>query len=167
MAPTVSVDAHPVHPQKISAVDQQRAADDLRHRLLALRSKDPRARQIQKDLYKGKNRAPETITTLIASAFNEDKPLDDVLSPSQLLTEFVMTRVRRARRKLRDWSSYSPIETREEGDVNCVQNAIDLGDRSRPTLLRYLKESGEYIDVVQEMREVVMDEVYGPKEGSA
>jgi hypothetical protein len=147
------------HHPKISPVERATFADDFRQRLLALRSQCPRVQQVQKDLQQGKNKAPETITLLIADAFNSEKQIDDVVSPAQMLVDYCKARVRRVRRA---WHSVSPLETKEEGDLNCVQNAIDLGDHSTPTLTRFVKEAGEYIAVIEEMREAALTELYAP-----
>lgn len=159
MALTVPDEFPKQHHQKISPVERASFADEFRQRLLALRSHCPRVQQVQKDLQQGKNKAPETITLLIADAFNTEKPIDDIVSPAQMLVDYCKARVRRLRR---NWHHVSPLETKEEGDLNCVQNAIDLGDHSTPTLARFVKEANEYIAVVEEMRDAALNELYRP-----
>jgi hypothetical protein len=140
-------------------VDSEQLAGEFRQRLLSFRSKNPRIQQLHKDLQQGRNRAPETICAILVDAWNDSKPLSEVVSPAKTITDFFSSHVGRIRRKLRE---LSPIETREEGDVNCIQVAIDQGDHSRPTLEKFVKEVDENIAVLVEMRDAAIAEIHAP-----
>ena len=135
-------------------------ARELRTRLLSFRSKSPRIQQLKKDLQQGRNKAPETICAILVDAFNDAKPMSDVVSPAKVITDFFAAHIMHARRKLQDLMQ---LETVEEGELNCAQMKIAQGDRSTPTLTEFKKEIGEYRVVLDEMEAAVDHELYVPK----
>jgi hypothetical protein len=141
-------------------VDAGMLAREFRQRLLSFRSSSPRIQQLKKDLQQGRNKAPETICAILVDAFNDAKPISDVVSPARVITDFFSAHVTRARRKLADLMQ---LETVEEGELNCAQMKIAQGDRSTPALTELKKEIGEYRQVLDEIEAAVDQELYVPK----
>jgi hypothetical protein len=161
--PTLPRDRRSAHHPAIDQVEQDRLIAELRDALLALRAhvngrRDVRAKQLHKDVQSGKNRAPETMGILLTEAYNDRAPLSDVERISHIITSFFRSKRQGGVRKLRD---LSPVETREEGELNCIQVAIDQGDHSAPMLNRLIEELERNIAILTEMRESALEERYG------
>jgi hypothetical protein len=157
--PSLAISRSANHPVR-SRVEPETLASEFRTRLLAFRSKSPRIQQLKKDLQQGRNRAPETICAILADAFNDAKPLSEVVSPAKVITDFFTAHVVGARRKLRDLMQ---VETVEEGHLNNVQMKIAQGDHSTPTLTEFKNECDEYRTVLDEIEAAVDAELYVPK----
>lgn len=166
MGPIVFQDRRTSHHPVVGQVEQDRLVGELRDALLALRAhvngrRDQRAKQLHKDIQSRKNRAPETIGTLLTAAFNDRAPMGDVTRICRIIAGFFTAKRRGHVRTLRD---LSPIETRREGDLNVIQVAIDQGDHSAPMLARLIESCQENIALLQEMEQSATEELYGPKE---
>lgn len=146
------------HPQMIDAGERDRLADEIRGCLLSVSSSDPKIRERKKDLRKRFNKAPDTLAGFLVQAFNERRPISARLTTA--IGDFFSARTQRIQRRLRD---LSPLETQAEGEFECVQNAIDLGDTSTPTLKKFVEEIDEYVAVLQEMRAAAIAEIYRPR----
>lgn len=138
-----------------ATVDRARLISELRQLILSISSPDRRLQQLRKDVQQGKNKVADTLAAFLAAG-----PSSKAIAFGQRIIDVVSAGTRQVRRKLRD---LSPIETKEEGEFNCLQNKIDLGDYSTQTLTEFVKELDEYIPVVQEMRAAAIDELYAPK----
>jgi hypothetical protein len=143
------------HPQMIAPGERDKLADEIRSCLLSVSSSDPKIRERKKDLRKRFNKAPDTLAGFLVQAFNERRPISARLTTA--IGDFFSARTQTIQRKLRE---LSPIETREEGDINCLQVAIDQGDLSTPTLKKFVEEVDEYIAVLAEMRSAAIAEIY-------
>lgn len=166
MGPIVFSERRRSHHPVVGQVEQDRLVGELRDALLALRAhvngrRDARAKQLHKDVQSRKNRAPETIAALLASAFNERAPMSDVTRICQIIGGFFIAKRRGHVRKLRD---LSPIETRSEGELNLVQVLVDQGDHSAPMLAHLIEACDENIALLTEMKQAATEELYGPKE---
>lgn len=147
-------------PQSLSATqpkalhpitDSVQLANEIRTRLQGVRSTDKKVQQLRKHIQSRMNRAPETVAVLLSN----DSPLNGVVF-GDTISAFFRRHIPKNRKPLR---ALSLLETREEGDVNCVQATIDQGDTSTPNLLRFKKELVEYIVVLKEIEEVVDHEL--------
>lgn len=145
----------PTHPQLLDRREVEKLADEIRGCLLSVSSKDPKIRERKKDLRKRFNKAPDTLAGFLVQAFNEQRPISKRLTTA--IGDFFSARTQQIQRRLRE---LSPLETRAEGEFECVQNAIDLGDTSTPTLKKFISEIDEYVAVLQEMRAAAVDELH-------
>ncbi len=140
------------HPALVTEVERLSLAEQLRDSLLHLSfgSSDRRTQDLRKDVYRGQNKAAETIASMLTEAFNSHRA-----NPSRfanVVWDFFSARVKRLRRTLRQ---LSPIETRVEGELNCLQVAIDQGDMSNPALTKFIDEIDENVALLMEMRAAV------------
>jgi hypothetical protein len=154
MRPSLTITTAPAHPRLISPGERDRLADEIRSCLLSVSSSDPKIRERKKDLRKRFNKAPDTLAGFLVQAFNERRPISKRLTAA--IGDFFSARTQTIQRRLRE---LSPIETRAEGEFECVQNAIDLGDTSTPTLKKFVEEIDEYVEVLQEMRAAAVAEL--------
>lgn len=155
MLQSLPAPATAANPQRISSVERDRLADDIRTCLLSVPPNgDPKIRDRKKDLQKHFNKAPDTLAQFLVHAFNEKRPISQRLTTA--IGDFFSSRSQRIQRRLRD---LNPIETKEEGDVNNIQMAIAQGDESTPTLIRFVTEIDEYVAVLQEMRAAAVAEL--------
>lgn len=140
---------------RVGRVDCDTLAGELRQHLLSVRSKDPRVIQLRKDVQQLKNKAPETIASLLSDAFNSGDDVGERLAST--IRGFFSTRVAKMQRRLRDLMQ---VETVQEGEFNNVQMKIAQGDLSRPTLMEMKKEIGEYRAILDEMDTAIDAELY-------
>jgi hypothetical protein len=145
------------HHSMVSRVECDTLTSELRTQLLGVRSRDQRTIQLRKDVQAGKNKAPETIATLLTDAFNSNDPIADRFAST--IRSFFSARTQQLQRKLRDLMQ---VETKEEGEFNNVQMKIAQGDLSRPTLIEMKKEIGEYRAILDELEAAVDAELYPP-----
>ena len=131
---------------------------EFRQQLLAFRSSNPRIQQLHKDLQQGRNRAPETICAILADAFNDEKPLAEVVSPVKTISDFFAAHAPKLRRRL---CELLPLETREEGRMNNTEMRVAQGDLSRPTLVELKREVCELRELLNEMEAAIDAELFG------
>lgn len=143
------------HPAFVGEVERRSLVSELRQCLLGVSSKDPKIQQLRKDVQRGQNKAPETIASMVTDAFNSGNPAPERLAST--IRDFFSAHTHRLQRKLRE---LSPIETREEGELNCIQVSIDQGDTSTPTLTSFIAEIDENVAVLLEMRSAAVAERY-------
>lgn len=151
-------EAGPSHPQIITVGERDKLADEIRGCLLSVSSSDPKIRERKKDLRKKFNKCPDTLAGFLVQAFNERRPISKRLTTA--IGDFFSARTQGIQRRLRE---LSPLETRREGAFECLQNAIDLGDTSTPTLKKFVEEIDEYVAVLREMRGAAIAELYAPE----
>ena len=134
-------------------------ASELRRLLLGIAPPDKQSRQLHKDLQQQKNRAPDTIATIVVAGLKNDQE-SKVRAIAHAISGFCSA----GKAKLcRRFPQLYPIETREQGELDCLEVAIAQGDHSTPTLERFVKEVDENIAVLTEMREAAITELYAPK----
>jgi hypothetical protein len=165
--PTVGRDRRGSHHHMIDQVEQERLIAELRTAMLALRThvnarrRDRHAKQTHKDVQQRKNKAPETLGTLLTSSWNERAPLADIERIGAVISAFF----RGCRRGLiRAIGVLIPLETQIEGDLRCAEVAIAQGDHTAPMLLRLVDDIDMLSPILTEMKESVLEELYGPKE---
>jgi hypothetical protein len=141
--------------QFMSLVECEALERAIRDELLALPHADQSTRQKKKDIQTGKNKAPNTLATMLVGAFRKERSVPRVTRVAHAIIGFFESRGAKQQRRLRD---LNPIETKEEGDLNNVQMAIAQGDLSTPTLLKLVEEIDEYAPVLQEMRSAALIE---------
>lgn len=135
---------HPISPK----VQLER---EIRASVLRVSSKDKKVQQLRKHVQSGINRAPETLATLLT----ECSPVEGIAFGDRI-SAIYRHHIPKNRRTFKELSL---LETREEGDVNPIQEMIVGGDTSTPTLTRFKKELVEYIIVLKEIEEVVDNEL--------
>lgn len=141
--------------QYMSLVECEALERAIRDELLALPHADQSTRQKKKDIQAGKNKAPNTLATMLVGAFTKERSVPRVTRLAHAIIGFFEARGEKQQRGLRD---LHPIETKEEGDLNNVQMAIAQGDLSTPTLLKLVEEIDQYTPVLQEMRSAALTE---------
>jgi hypothetical protein len=166
MSPTVFRERRVANRPVVNEAERQLLADEVRRALLALHShvtgsRSPRGRRLHQDVQQLKNKAPLTLATMLTDAFNDRAPLADITQIGNIIAGFFTAKRRGHVRKLRD---LSPLETREEGELNVVQVAIDQGDHSAPTLQHFITDIDVNIALLEEMKQAATEELYGPKE---
>lgn len=166
MGPIVFRERRRSHHLIIDEVERARLAGDVRCALLALHAhvtgrRNRRAAQLHKDVQQGKNKAPETVATLLADAFNDRAPLSDITALCDVIAGFFTAKRRGRIRSLRE---LSPLECEKEGALNLDQVAIDQGDHSAPTLKHFIADCEVNIALLIEMKQAATEELYGPQE---
>jgi len=149
----------PNHPV-VSRVECNTLAGELRQILMSVRSHDKTVIQLHKDVQAGKNKAADTVASFLVDSHNGKSSIADAFAST--IRDFFSARVNRLRRTMRE---LSPIETREEGELNSTQVAVDQGDTSTPTLKRFIAEIDENISVLIEMRAAAAWELYRLERG--
>jgi len=155
LQPALSRAPDPTHHSAIGAVEREQLASELRTDLMSVSSHDPKVIQLRKDLSQLKNKAPNTLAAILCDAHNRNQPIAERVAST--IRDFFSSRSKRIQRKLRE---LSPIETKAEGEFEQLQNAIDLGDTSTPTLKNFVREIDEYVAVLLEMRDAAVAELY-------
>src|SRR4051812_11871995 len=146
----------PAHPQPITAGERDRLQEDIQRVLLQVPSAgDQKVIDRKKDIRKGFNRVAETLSQFLVHSYNNGHPIAKPLVAA--IGDFFSARTQRGVRRLKDLFQ---IETREEGDVNCVQMEIAQGDRSTPTLIRLITQIDELVPVLLEIRAAAVAEVH-------
>jgi predicted nucleotidyltransferase len=140
---------------RVDRVECDSLASELRQHLLSARSKDQRVIQLRKDVQQLKNKAPETIASILSDAFNRGDDIGERFAAT--IRGFFSTRVAKMQRRLRDLMQ---VETVQEGEFNNVQMKIAQGDLSRPTLMEMKKEIGEYRAILDEMDVAIDAEMF-------
>jgi hypothetical protein len=153
MSQSISTPAPAEHHRRVSTVELHRFIEEIRTALLGVRAgvrgdRAPRAAQIHKDVQSLKNRAPETIGTLVADALDGQSDPSKISRVAQLIAGFVSSRTRKLRLNI---DQLNVAETREEGEFNNAQMAVAQGDRSLPALLRWKGEVADYRVVLDEI----------------
>lgn len=139
----------------VGRVECDSLAGELRQHLLSAESKDQRVIQLRKDVQQRKNKAPETIASILSDAFNRGDDIGERFAAT--IRGFFSTRVAKLQRRLRDLMQ---VETVQEGEFNNVQMKIAQGDLSRPTLMDMKKEIREYRVILDEMDSAIDVEIY-------
>lgn len=117
--------------------------------LLAL----PNCGQKHKDIQQGKNRAPNTLASMLTDAFKKEQSVPKVTRLAHtILAYFTPT-------NCRELNQLHAVETEEQGDVDTVQMRVAQGDTSTPTLRKLVEELDEYILVAQEMRSAALGQL--------
>jgi gas vesicle protein len=143
------------HPRVITAGEQALLREDIQAALLeAPEAGDQKIRDRKKDLRKGFNKAADTLSQFLVHSYNNGQPISKRLTNA--IGDFFSTRTQRIQRRLRE---LNPIEVKECGDVKRVQMDIAQGDDSTPTLIRFITELDEYIEVLQEMRAAAVERI--------
>lgn len=140
---------------RVGRVECDSLAGELRQHLLSAESNDQRVIQLRKDVQQRKNKAPETIASILSDAFNRGDDIGERFASTIL--GFFSTRVAKMQRRLRDLMQ---VETVQEGEFNNVQMKIAQGDLSRPTLTDMKKEIREYRLILDEMDTAIDVEIY-------
>jgi hypothetical protein len=153
MAQTQQALSADVHHRRVSTVECHRFIEEIRTALLGVRAgvrgdRDHRAAQIHKDVQSLKNKAPETIGTLVADALDGQSDPWNISRVAQVIASFVSSRTRKLRLNI---DQLNVAETREEGEFNNAQMAVAQGDRSLPALLRWKSEVADYRIVLDEI----------------
>lgn len=141
----------------VTPVERLQLAREIRQDLLSVRPKDKTVSQLRKDLQQGKNKAPDTLATILCAASNHGDPLAERLTGT--VRGFFSARIQKLRRKLRD---LLPLETAEEGAMNNTEMRFAQGDRSRPTLIELKREVCKLRELLDEMEEAIDMELFGP-----
>ena len=146
------------HPAILNDVARQSLANELRTSLLSVssRSTDPKVQELRKAIERRRNKAPDTIAAMLTEAHNSRRA--DPQSFASTIRDFFSARKERLQRTMRQ---LNPIETKLDGELDCIQMAIADGDHSTPTLKKFVEEIDEYIAVAQEMRGAAVAELYG------
>lgn len=152
MLNVVSRASDAVHHQLISQGEVRRFIDEIKTSLLGVRAgihgkRDPQAKEFHKDLQQERKKIAEVIGILLTSAYNERSPIPQVTRLAQVINSFFRPRSQKAR----SYSQVSALETRNEGEMNCWQNRVDLGDHSRPALLGLKGEIADARAILDEM----------------
>lgn len=141
--------------QFMSLVECEALERAIRDELLALPHSDQSTRQKKKDIQAGKNKAPNTLATMLVGAFRKERSVPRVTRLAHAIIGFFESKETKQQRALND---LHPIETKKEGDLNNVQMAIAQGDHSTPTLLKLVDGIDQYAPVLQEMRSAALNE---------
>jgi hypothetical protein len=149
-----------VHPQPVTAGERDRLQEDIQRVLLQVPGAgDQKVVDRKKDIRKGFNRVAETLSQFLVHSYNNGRPIAPQLVNA--IGDFFSARTQRGVRRLKDLFQ---IETKEEGDVNCVQMEIAQGDRSTPTIIRLITEIDELVPVLLEIRAAAVAEVHAKAE---
>jgi hypothetical protein len=146
------------HPAILNDVARQSLANELRTSLLSVssRSTDPKIQELRKAIERRRNKAPDTIASLLTEAHNANRA--DPQSFASTIRDFFSAHGKKLQRTIRQ---LNPIETKLDGELNCIQMAIADGDHSTPTLKKFVEELDEYIEIAGEMRAAAVAELYG------
>lgn len=137
------------HYQPANWVERDRLEQLIAEDLLAL----PGCGQKHKDLQQGKNRAPNTLASMLTDAFKKEPSVPKVTRLAHTILAYFTPQSCRALKDLHR------VETEEEGDVNKIQMAIAQGDLSTPTLRNFVEEVDELIAVLTEMRSAALGQL--------
>lgn len=162
MAQTQQPSASSVHHRRVTDGELASLIDDIKTALLGVRSgiighRDRRAAEYHKDLQQNRKKIAEVVGVLTATAFNDGSPFRQVTKLAQVITSFFNAHIRRV---IRPYSEVSALETRNEGEMNCAQNRVDLGDHSRPALLALKAEIADSRAILDDLDASIDAELY-------
>ena len=148
------------HPAFVGEVERRSLAGEIRQALLSLASgsKDRRVQNLRKDIYKGFNKAPDTLTSILSDAANSGRESPETFA--SLIAGFFSARTRKLQRRLSDLMQ---VETVEEGQLNNIQMRVAQGDLSRPALVELKREVRENRAILDEMEAAIDAELFGAK----
>lgn len=152
MGQSLSTSTPSSHHRTISRVEVDHFIEEIKTSLLGVRAgvagkRDARAKNYHKDIQQERKKVAEVVGILLTSAFNERSPVSRVTRLAQVINSFFGARSRQAR----PYSQVSVLETKNEGEMNCAQNRVDLGDHSRPALLGLKQEIADAKSLLEEM----------------
>lgn len=162
MAHTQQPSASGVHHRRVTDGELESFIDEIKTTLLGVRAgiighRDRRSSEYHKDLQQNRKKIAEVVGVLTAKAFNDGSPFHQVTRLAQVITTFFNAHIVRA---TKPYSEVSALETRNEGEMNCAQNRVDLGDHSRPALLALKAEIADSRAILDELDASIDAELY-------
>lgn len=144
------------HHRIVGSVEQRHYAAEIRRLLLSIVAPEKQTQQLHKDVQSEKNRAPETVASMIDVAIKtgQESKAHAIANAISAFCSFGKTRVQRSFRQL------YPLETQSQGELDNVEVAVEQGDESNPTLARLVTKLDANMAHEQQMKEWALERMH-------
>jgi hypothetical protein len=139
-----------------SRVESRVLENEIRTELLSFRSRDRRIQQLHKDIQQRRNKCAETLAAILSDP-TADRPTVHRGRIGTMIRDFFSAGVHAVRRTVRQ---INPIETKVDGELDCLQMQIAGGDLSTPTMKLATEKIDEEIALLMELRTALAWEIY-------
>jgi hypothetical protein len=139
-----------------SRVESHALENEIRTELLSFSSRSRRIQQLHKDIQQRRNKCAETLAAILTDP-TADRPPAHRGRIGTMIRDFFSARTNGVRRTVRQ---INPIETKVDGEVDCLQMQIAGGDLSTPTMKMAVEKIDEEMSLLVELRTALVWEIY-------